>query len=41
MPRLALYARLMRLDKPVGIWLVFFPAAWAVALAGCREAGVD
>lgn len=23
----------MRLDKPVGIWLVFYPAAWAVALA--------
>lgn len=41
MQRLTLYARLMRLDKPVGIWLVFFPAAWAVALAGCREAGID
>lgn len=27
------YIALMRLDKPVGIWLVFYPAAWAVALA--------
>lgn len=27
------YVSLMRLDKPIGIWLVFFPAAWAVALA--------
>jgi 4-hydroxybenzoate polyprenyltransferase len=23
----------MRLDKPIGIWLVFFPAAWAVSIA--------
>ena len=23
----------MRLDKPVGIWLVYFPAAWAVLMA--------
>lgn len=27
------YIQLMRLDKPVGIWLTFWPAAWAVALA--------
>lgn len=27
------YIALMRLDKPIGIWLLFFPAAWAVALA--------
>jgi 4-hydroxybenzoate polyprenyltransferase len=25
--------QLLRLDKPIGIWLVFFPAGWAVALA--------
>ena len=25
--------QLMRLDKPIGIWLLFFPAAWAVTLA--------
>ena len=24
---------LMRLDKPIGVWLVYFPAGWAVALA--------
>lgn len=27
------YFHLMRLDKPVGIWLTFWPAAWAVLLA--------
>jgi 4-hydroxybenzoate polyprenyltransferase len=32
--------RLMRLDKPVGIWLVFFPAGWAVLLASCAETGM-
>ncbi len=26
------YIQLMRLDKPIGIYLLFFPAAWAVAL---------
>lgn len=28
------YARLMRLDKPIGIYLSVLPALWAVALAG-------
>lgn len=28
------YLALTRLDKPIGIWLLFFPAAWGVALAG-------
>ena len=28
------YIQLMRLNKPIGIWLVFFPAAWSVAFAG-------
>ncbi len=28
------YFALTRLDKPIGIWLVFFPAAWGVAMAG-------
>ena len=27
------YFKLMRLDKPIGIWLLFFPAAWAVGIA--------
>jgi 4-hydroxybenzoate polyprenyltransferase len=28
------YAKLMRLDKPVGIWLLLWPALWALWLAG-------
>jgi 4-hydroxybenzoate polyprenyltransferase len=28
------YARLMRLDRPVGIWLLLWPALWALWLAG-------
>src|SRR5688500_20161151 len=28
------YAALMRLDRPIGIWLLFWPCAWSVALAG-------
>ncbi|MFZ4540569.1 MAG: 4-hydroxybenzoate octaprenyltransferase [Rickettsiales bacterium] len=31
---IAHYIALTRLNKPIGIWLLFFPAAWAVALAG-------
>lgn len=27
------YSRLVRLDKPVGIWLLWFPAAWALWVA--------
>lgn len=30
--RLHALISLMRLDKPIGIWLVYFPAGWAVAL---------
>lgn len=33
MQRLLPYLRLMRLDKPIGIWLLFFPAAWGVLLS--------
>ncbi len=32
-PSLGSLISLMRLNKPVGIWLVFYPAAWAVVLA--------
>lgn len=32
-----LYARLMRLDKPTGIWLLFWPCAWSVTLASGGE----
>lgn len=28
------YARLMRLDKPIGIWLLLWPTLWALWLAG-------
>src|SRR5579864_2756578 len=32
--RLTEYARLMRLDKPVGTWLLLWPALWALWIAG-------
>jgi 4-hydroxybenzoate polyprenyltransferase len=28
------YASLMRLDRPVGTWLLYWPCAWSVGLAG-------
>jgi 4-hydroxybenzoate polyprenyltransferase len=31
--RLGSYARLLRLDKPIGIWLLLWPALWALWLA--------
>lgn len=30
------YASLMRLDRPIGVWLLYWPCAWSVALAGVR-----
>jgi 4-hydroxybenzoate polyprenyltransferase len=33
------YASLMRLDRPIGAWLLFWPGAWAVALAGIGPRG--
>ncbi len=33
------YASLMRLDRPIGAWLLFWPGAWAVALAGMGPSG--
>jgi 4-hydroxybenzoate polyprenyltransferase len=32
-PRLRPYASLMRLDRPIGSWLLYWPCAWSVALA--------
>ena len=32
--RLRPYARLARFDRPIGTWLLFWPCAWGVALAG-------
>ena len=34
------YASLMRLDRPIGAWLLFWPGAWAVALAGFGRHGL-
>ncbi|MDB5693209.1 MAG: 4-hydroxybenzoate octaprenyltransferase [Alphaproteobacteria bacterium] len=34
------YASLMRLDRPIGAWLLFWPGAWAVALAGFGPHGL-
>jgi len=28
------YASLMRIDRPIGAWLLFWPCAWSVALSG-------
>jgi 4-hydroxybenzoate polyprenyltransferase len=34
------YASLMRLDRPIGAWLLFWPGAWSVALAGLGRGGM-
>jgi len=33
-PPLRPYASLMRLDRPIGTWLLYWPCAWSIALAG-------
>ena len=33
-PKLRPYASLMRLDRPIGTWLLYWPCAWSAALAG-------
>jgi 4-hydroxybenzoate polyprenyltransferase len=33
-PPLRPYASLTRLDRPIGTWLLYWPCAWSVALAG-------
>ncbi|HYJ81835.1 MAG TPA: 4-hydroxybenzoate octaprenyltransferase [Allosphingosinicella sp.] len=35
------YASLIRLDRPIGSWLLFWPCAWGVALAGMGPRGVQ
>src|SRR3954468_1483140 len=35
--RLRPYASLMRLDRPIGTWLLYWPCAWSVALAGVGD----
>ncbi|MBC8210809.1 MAG: 4-hydroxybenzoate octaprenyltransferase [Gammaproteobacteria bacterium] len=37
--KLKLYAQLVRLDKPIGIYLLLWPTLWALAIAG--EGGPD
>jgi 4-hydroxybenzoate polyprenyltransferase len=38
-PRLRPFASLMRLDRPIGTWLLYWPCAWSVALAGVGGRG--
>src|SRR5437764_7400444 len=33
-PNVRPFASLMRLDRPIGSWLLYWPCAWSVALAG-------
>jgi 4-hydroxybenzoate polyprenyltransferase len=33
-PALRPFASLMRIDRPIGTWLLYWPCAWGVALAG-------
>ena len=33
-PRLRPYVSLMRVDRPIGSWLLYWPCAWSAALAG-------
>src|SRR4051812_48043514 len=33
------YASLIRLDRPIGAWLLFWPGAWSVMLAGPGRSG--
>ena len=40
-PRLRALAQLARFDRPIGWWLLFWPGAWAVALAGGAVAHWD
>ena len=35
-PRIRPFASLMRLDRPIGSWLLYWPCAWSIALAGVR-----
>ena len=35
-PRLRPFASLMRIDRPIGTWLLYWPCAWGMALAGVR-----
>jgi len=34
------YAKLARLDRPIGTWLLLFPCWWGLALAGSQDLGL-
>lgn len=34
------YAKLARLDRPIGTWLLLFPCWWGLALAGSHDLGL-
>ena len=36
-PRLRPFASLMRLDRPIGTWLLYWPCVWSIALAGVGD----
>ena len=36
-PPIRPFASLMRLDRPIGTWLLYWPCVWGVALAGVRD----
>lgn len=40
-PSLSPYARLMRLDKPIGSWLLAWPSFWSIGLAAAQGAPPD
>ena len=40
-PQLAAYARLARLDRPIGTWLLLFPCWWGMALAWAAQPGIS
>ncbi len=35
------YLHLVRLDKPIGTWLLFWPCAWSIALAAPAGSAPD
>lgn len=40
-PRIRPFAILARLDRPVGVWLLFLPGAWSILLAAGGVRGMD
>lgn len=40
-PKVQSYMKLMRIDKPIGSWLLFWPCGWSIALAAPTNALPD